>query len=62
LIDRRVPKGPDPIQSPPTPDKPPTQRFGFHYEVDRRVPDGPDPIESPPTPNKPPTQYYGFNY
>ncbi|KAJ8432539.1 hypothetical protein Cgig2_009303 [Carnegiea gigantea] len=43
-VNRRVPRGPDPIESPPTSDS-----HASYYEVNRRVPRGPDPIESPPT-------------
>ena len=47
-IKRKVPSGPDPIQSPRTPpaEHPIVSKdFGFlSYEIKRKVPSGPDPI------------------
>ena len=59
---RLVPSGPDPIESPPSPNKPLTQNFKVSYDIKRLVPSGPDPIESPPSPIKSQTQNSEFNY
>ena len=53
-IKRKVPSGPDPIQSPRTPPvEHPTVSNDFgslNYEIKRTVPKGPNPIKSPTAP------------
>jgi hypothetical protein len=67
-IKRLVPSGPDPIESPPTPDNPSISNYAWNYEIRRGGPrrsppsKGTGPVIDPPSrPDKPPRDY-GFNY
>ncbi|KAM3361275.1 hypothetical protein P3S68_016129 [Capsicum galapagoense] len=63
-IERRVPKGSDPVKSPPT--QVSRKQLSnidklYEYDIKRRVPDGPNEQQPPPTPVSNIEKLYEFN-